>query len=209
MKNHLNSTNLLATALLALLVGCASPSNKLESSAPSVGATVATRSTPGAAAATPAGATPSATSQSGVSTVNLLSGASGTGGVGAAGSGAGAGAAGSALMTASTQRVVYFDFDSFVVKDEFAGLLDAYAKVLARQSGKRMVIEGHTDERGGREYNLALGQKRAEAVLKSLSLLGVPASQLEAVSFGEERPVATGTDESAWARNRRAVLKDR
>jgi peptidoglycan-associated lipoprotein len=207
MKNHLSSASLLATTLLVLLVGCASPSKELESSAPSVGATAATRGTPGTAAATLAGATPSTTAQSGVSTVNLVPGASGTGAAGAAG--AGAGAAGSALMTAPTQRVVYFDFDSFVVKDEFAGLLESHAKALARQSGKQMVIEGHTDERGGREYNLALGQKRAEAVLKSLSLLGVPASQLEAVSFGEERPVATGAEESAWARNRRAVLKDR
>lgn len=209
MKNHLSSTHLLATALLVLLVGCASPSKELESSAPAVGAAAPARGTPGTAAATPAGATPSGTPQSGVSTVNLVSGASGSGAAGAAGSGAGAGAAGSALMTAPTQRVVYFDFDSFVVKDEFAGLLESHAKVLARESGKRMVIEGHTDERGGREYNLALGQKRAEAVLKSLSLLGVPASQLEAVSFGEERPAATGADESAWARNRRAELKDR
>ena len=81
--------------------------------------------------------------------------------------------------------------------------------MLARTAGKRMVIEGHTDERGGREYNLALGQKRAEAVLKSLELLGVSASQLEAVSFGEERPAATGSSEQAWAQNRRAELKDR
>ena len=71
------------------------------------------------------------------------------------------------------------------------------------------MIEGHTDERGGREYNLALGQKRAESVLKSLTLLGVPESQLEAVCFGEEKPAATGSDESAWALNRRAELKDR
>ena len=72
-----------------------------------------------------------------------------------------------------------------------------------------MVVEGHTDERGGREYNLALGQKRAEAVVRSLTLLGVGDQQLEAVSFGEERPAAQGSDEAAWARNRRAELKDR
>ena len=72
-----------------------------------------------------------------------------------------------------------------------------------------MVIEGHTDERGGREYNLALGQKRAEAVAKSLVLLGVTDSQLEAVSFGKERPAVEGHDETAWAKNRRAELKDR
>ena len=114
-----------------------------------------------------------------------------------------------ALLAAPSQRVVYFDFDSFVIKDEFKGLLDSHAKVLTREAGKRLVIEGHTDDRGGREYNLALGPKRAESVLKSLSLLGVPERQLEAVSFGEERPAANGADETAWARNRRAELKDR
>jgi peptidoglycan-associated lipoprotein len=70
-------------------------------------------------------------------------------------------------------------------------------------------VEGHTDERGGREYNLALGQKRAEAVARSLTLLGAADAQLEAVSFGEERPAVQGSDEAAWAKNRRAELKDR
>ena len=72
-----------------------------------------------------------------------------------------------------------------------------------------MVIEGHTDERGGREYNLALGQKRADAVLRTLVLLGVQDNQLEAVSFGEEKPAVQGSDEAAWAKNRRVELKDR
>jgi peptidoglycan-associated lipoprotein len=108
-----------------------------------------------------------------------------------------------------TQRVIYFDFDSFVIKDDFKPLLDNYAKSLSTTKAKRMVIEGHTDERGGREYNLALGQKRAAAVVKSLTLLGVGDGQLEAVSFGEERPAAQGADESAWSKNRRAELKDR
>ena len=88
-------------------------------------------------------------------------------------------------------------------------MLEAHAKALAANRSKRMVLEGHTDERGGREYNLALGQKRAEAVLKSLVLLGVPDSQLEAVSFGKERPAGPGSDEAAWAKNRRVELKDR
>ena len=79
----------------------------------------------------------------------------------------------------------------------------------AATAAKRMALEGHTDERGGREYNLALGQKRAEAVLKTLVLLGVQDSRLEAVSFGEERPAAQGSDEAAWAKNRRVELKDR
>ena len=88
-------------------------------------------------------------------------------------------------------------------------LIDGHAKLLAANRSKRLVVEGHSDERGGREYNLALGQKRAEAVAKSLALLGVPESRIEAVSFGEERPAVAGSDESAWSRNRRAELKDR
>jgi peptidoglycan-associated lipoprotein len=117
--------------------------------------------------------------------------------------------AGGGAAAAPLDRVVYFDYDSFVVKEDFRSLIESHAKVLASNKGKRMVVEGHTDERGGREYNLALGQKRAEAVAKSLALLGAGDSQLEAVSFGKERPAATGSDESAWAKNRRAELKDR
>ncbi|MFO1268582.1 MAG: peptidoglycan-associated lipoprotein Pal [Rubrivivax sp.] len=121
----------------------------------------------------------------------------------------GAGAAGSALLAAPSQRVVYFDFDSFAIRDEFKPLIEGHARALAGNKSKHMVIEGHTDERGGREYNLALGQKRAEAVLRSMTLLGVGDQQLEAVSYGKERPVAMGSDEAAWAKNRRAELKDK
>lgn len=110
---------------------------------------------------------------------------------------------------AGVGRVVYFDFDSFVVKDEFRPVVDGYAKYLGANKAKKMLIEGHTDERGSREYNLALGQKRAEAVQKQMLLVGATDGQLEAVSFGEERPAAQGSDEAAWAKNRRAELKDR
>ncbi len=106
-------------------------------------------------------------------------------------------------------KVIYFDFDSFVIKDEFRAGIDGHAKRLMNAKGKKIIIEGHTDERGGREYNLALGQKRAEAVQKSLTLLGVSADQVEAVSYGEERPAASGASEEAWAQNRRAEIKDR
>ena len=199
MNQKLNSATLATLAVaaaLALLAGCESPSKIAQPLA----ATVETRSVtaPGGTAGGSSGASAGATPQSSVSTVDLASSRS-----------AAAAAAGAALMAAPSQRIVYFDFDSFVIKDEFKGLLDSHAKVLARQGDKRMVIEGHTDERGGREYNLALGQKRAEAVVKSLTLLGVPERQLEAVSFGEERPAANGADEAAWAKNRRAELKDR
>ena len=114
---------------------------------------------------------------------------------------AGQGAAGAAARAAApSQRIVYFDFDSFAIKNEFNAMLDGHARALAASRDKRMVVEGHTDERGGREYNLALGQKRA---------LGAGEQQLEAVSFGEERPAVPGSDEEAWSRNRRAELKDR
>jgi peptidoglycan-associated lipoprotein len=106
-------------------------------------------------------------------------------------------------------KVIYFDFDSFIVKDEFRDGIAGHAKRLNANKGKKIIVEGHTDERGGREYNLALGQKRAEAVQKSLTLLGVSADQVEAVSFGEERPAAQGGTEEAWAQNRRAEIKDR
>ncbi|MCD6735101.1 MAG: peptidoglycan-associated lipoprotein Pal [Burkholderiaceae bacterium] len=104
------------------------------------------------------------------------------------------------------KRSIYFDFDSFVIKDEYRGTVDAHARYLLAHNAKRVVIQGNTDERGSREYNLALGQKRAEAVRRAMSALGVPDRQMEAVSFGEERPRATGTDEASYAENRRADL---
>ncbi|HVL76529.1 MAG TPA: peptidoglycan-associated lipoprotein Pal, partial [Noviherbaspirillum sp.] len=104
------------------------------------------------------------------------------------------------------RRSVYFDYDSFIVKDEFKPVLAAHAQYLTANRGRRIVIQGHTDERGGREYNLALGQKRAEAVLRALALLGVQESQMEAVSFGKEKPRALGSDEASWAENRRGDL---
>ncbi len=106
-------------------------------------------------------------------------------------------------------RVIYFDFNSFVIKDEFRSVVEANARLLNANRQRRMLVEGHTDERGGREYNLALGQKRADAVVRTLTLLGPLESQLEAVSYGEERPLAAEGNEAAWAKNRRAELKDR
>lgn len=104
------------------------------------------------------------------------------------------------------KRSVYFDFDSYAVKDAYQPLLNAHARYLNKNRERRILIQGNTDERGGREYNLALGQKRSEAVRKVLSLLGVDDSQMEAVSFGKEKPRATGSDEAAWAENRRADI---
>ncbi|MFM1906621.1 MAG: hypothetical protein RLZZ591_298 [Pseudomonadota bacterium] len=110
---------------------------------------------------------------------------------------------------AMSQRVVYFDYDSFVVKPEFQKVLEAQARFLMTNKSRKVAIEGHTDERGGREYNLALGQKRAEAVRRALALLGVSDAQVEAVSFGKEKLAATGGDESAMAKNRRAEFSYR
>lgn len=107
---------------------------------------------------------------------------------------------------AGVPRLVYFDYDSYVIKPEFQGLIESHARFLKANTGRRIVIEGHTDERGGREYNLALGQRRSEAVRRALNLLGVADSQMEAVSFGEEKPAAAGGDETAWSQNRRAEI---
>ncbi|MGJ7508717.1 peptidoglycan-associated lipoprotein Pal [Variovorax sp. GT1P44] len=103
-------------------------------------------------------------------------------------------------------RIIYFDFDSYTVKPEFQQLIDGHARFLKANPNRRISIEGHTDERGGREYNLALGQKRSEAVRKSLVLLGVTDVQIEAVSFGKEKPAAQGSGEDVWAQNRRAEI---
>lgn len=107
------------------------------------------------------------------------------------------------------KRSIYFQYDSFVVQPEFQSVVEAHARYLAGNRNKRVVIEGNTDERGGREYNLALGQKRADAVRRALATLGVDDSQMESVSFGEEKPRATGTDEASLAENRRADLSYR
>ena len=105
-----------------------------------------------------------------------------------------------------SKRSIYFEYDSFTVRDEFRGLIEAHAKYLNSNKTRKIIIQGNTDERGGREYNLALGQKRSEAVRKAFATLGVSDAQLEAVSFGEEKPKAIGTDEASMAENRRADI---
>jgi len=104
-------------------------------------------------------------------------------------------------------HVVFFDYDSFVLKAEARPIIESHAKFLQANKQRKAMLEGHTDERGGREYNLALGQKRAEAVQRALSLLGVPDSQVEAVSYGKEKPAAQGADEAAYAKHRRVEFK--
>ena len=105
-----------------------------------------------------------------------------------------------------SKRSVYFDYDSYEVKSEYKDLVTAHAKFLAENRQFKMLIQGNTDERGSREYNLALGQKRADAIRKMLGLLGVGEGQLESVSLGEEKPKNEGHNESAWAENRRGDM---
>jgi peptidoglycan-associated lipoprotein len=181
-------TALISLVLLGALAGCSS--TKLDPEVPVESRTPVTAPTTGSSSSgNAANASSSGTAQSAVTPVDLTKTAN--------------------VALGNVPRIVYFDFDSYVVKDEFRPTVESYAKVLAADRNKRLAIEGHTDDRGGREYNLALGQKRAEAVAKSLALLGAKDSQLDAVSFGKERPAAQGNDESAWAKNRRAELTTR
>ena len=101
---------------------------------------------------------------------------------------------------------VFFDFDKYDIKDEYKPVVEGHAKFLVANPNRSILVQGNTDERGGREYNIALGQKRAEAVRKALSLLGVKETQVEAVSLGKDKPRATGSDEASWAQNRRADI---
>ena len=119
------------------------------------------------------------------------------------------GKAGQDAINAAGPRIVYFDYDSFAIKPEYQAVIEAHSRVIKADKTRKVAIEGHTDERGGREYNLALGQKRAEAVRKAMGLLGVTDSQVEAVSFGKEKPAAQGNDEAALAKNRRAEISYR
>ena len=173
----------IAMAVLALVVGCSSGVD-LDN--------VPVEDKNGAPLSTGAnGANAGNTGQSGVRGVDL--------------SQSGADAAG----PGGVSRIVYFDYDSYVIKQDYQSLIDAHARFMKSGNARKVVIEGHTDERGGREYNLALGQKRAEAVRRSLGLLGVPDGQIEAVSFGKEKPAAQGSGEDVYAQNRRAELSYR
>ena len=170
-----------AIAIAALVAGCSSGVDL--DNVPVEDKTGAPLSTNGAN-----GANSGNTGQSGVRGVDLTqSGRDGAGPVG-------------------VSRIVYFDYDSYVIKSDYQSLIDAHARYMKSGSMPKVVIEGHTDERGGREYNLALGQKRAEAVRRSLGLLGVPDGQMEAVSFGKEKLAAQGSSEDIHAQNRRAEL---
>lgn len=174
----MHSIRLLPLILAALVGGCAS-----------VGESESGAAAPQSAGSAPAG-TPSArpTDRPGVAGAATRPGSS-------------PGAA--ARAGAPAKSSVYFEYDRDDIQPQFMGVVEEHAKYLRANPALRVRIEGNADERGSREYNVALGQRRADAVMKALGLLGVPASRMEAVSYGEEKPRRTGHDEASWAENRR------
>jgi peptidoglycan-associated lipoprotein len=186
---------IIAVMLAALVVGC--KSTETQNPAP------IEEQQPGAAGAGGAGGA-GGTSTSGVNT----SGVGGTPGAGASGAANQYGLS-PALRDPNnilSKRIVYFDYDSFVVKDDYRAVVEAHAKYLQANRNAKITLQGHTDERGSREYNIALGQKRADAVKKLMQLLGATEMQIETVSFGKEKPKTDGHDESSWAQNRRVEI---
>ena len=132
-----------------------------------------------------------------------------------AGSGSGSGAGSSTGMVMdpfnpqsplAQQRSVYFEFDSYVVPEQYRNVVEMHSSYLTANSQQRVRVEGHADARGGSEYNLALGQRRSDAVARMMTLMGVRADQIETISFGKEKPKATGTSEADFAENRRADI---
>jgi peptidoglycan-associated lipoprotein len=131
--------------------------------------------------------------------------AAGAQGKGAAEAGAGGSESqgGGASAPAGVSRLIYFDYDSSEIRPEFVSVIAAHAHALARNASVRVRLEGHTDERGSPEYNIGLGERRAQAVRRALMLQGVTDAQVATVSYGQERPAVSGHDEAAWAKNRR------
>ena len=133
-----------------------------------------------------------------------------TTGLGQPGAAAAAGTASEAqrqaLQALQTRNVVYFEYDSSEIKPEFNDVVTAHARYLVQYTGARVRLEGHADERGSLEYNIGLGERRAQTVRRALLLQGVQEGQVTTVSYGEERPVAEGADEGAYAQNRRVEL---
>ena len=149
----------------------------------------------------PGGAATSGAGEDSVSSTDDPAGASGTDGAG--------GFQGHPLDDPAgslVNRTIYFEFDSSEVPDSERGAIEAHARYLSERTGASITLEGHADERGSREYNVALGERRAAAVRQLMTLLGANASQIRTVSYGEERPAAVGHDESAWGLNRRVEI---
>ena len=174
---------IIGAAVVLAIAGCSSSPEK---PAP-VDDAAATATTPA-----PGGATTSGTSTSGIS--------------GTPGAGANAAAALKDPNNILSKRNVYFDYDQFVIKDEYKPMIEAHAKYLQANRNARATLQGNSDERGTREYNIALGQKRADAVKRLMVLLGASEIQIETVSFGKEKPRREGHDEPSWADNRRVDI---
>ena len=191
MKQQLKSFLIMATAATAFatMVGC-STGVKLDT--PVEDRAGAGSSLSAGMGGTGAGANTGQSANSGVATVDLAN----------TGVGAGGG-------PANVGKIIYFDFDSYLVKPEYASVVNAHVQFLTSRKTSKITVEGHTDSSGGREYNLALGQKRAEAVRRAMALSGLSESQIEAVSFGKEKPADLGGDDAAAAKNRRAEIRYR
>jgi peptidoglycan-associated lipoprotein len=173
----MRSTRLLPFVLTAFIAACAS----VEEQKPDASAPPSAGTAPGSASERPA-------DRPGVAGTPTRPGSS---------------ASAARRMGAPGKSSVYFDYDRDDIKPEFRGVVEDHAKYLRENPALRVRIEGNADERGSREYNVALGQRRAEAVMKALGLLGVPASRMEAISYGEEKPRRSAQDEASWAENRR------
>ena len=183
---------LVIALVAAVAAGCASQQTSEEASSSAPQATAGAQTAPGAQA--------SPTGQPGA----MQSGSQPMASTGSSAAAAGAQSAGA--MAPSADRSIYYDFDKSIVKDEFKSLIESHGGYLAGHPGAKVTIEGNCDERGSREYNLALGQRRADSVKAKLKLLGVGESQIETVSWGKEKPKAKGHDESAWSQNRRSDI---
>ncbi len=185
----------LAIAAAGTLAACSStPEQATTVEDRNAAATAGTAGTAGTASAPTAAATSGVGNQSGASGSNLQ----------------GSNMSGNPLKdprSPLSRREIFYDYDSFVVKDEYKPLLEAHAAYLKGNRNARITVEGNTDERGSREYNLALGQKRSESVKRVLTLLGVNEAQIDTVSFGEEKPRNPASSEAAWSENRRCDLR--
>ena len=151
---------------------------------------------------------PGASTTPGASTSGTGSG--GVTGSSVPGAGSGSGASGANVLrdpnNILSKRSVFFEFDSFVVGDQYRPLVEAHGRYLAGNRGAHATVQGNTDERGSREYNIALGQRRADAIKRMMTLLGAQDGQIETVSFGKEKPRNPGHDEASWAQNRRGDI---
>jgi len=177
---------LIAAAMVAALAGCST-----QPSAP-----VDDQSTAGTPAAGDTTGTTTGTTTSGTTTSGLSGASTGTGAMNPLKD------PGNVL----SKRSVYFEYDSFVVEDKYKAQIEAHARYLSGNRTAKVTLQGHTDERGSREYNIALGQKRADAVKRVLVLMGAQDVVIETISYGKEKPKREGHDEAAWAENRRVDI---